>query len=263
MGIEGRFEINLSEQSENWPKGSLKSETLTALSLQIGRQDHMVSFDVRSGYRHLRLAPRMRDMFLFRYGGRFYKCVALPFGWGRSPLWFTSLMRPLVAHMRGQFVFRVLSYIDDFLVMPGPEGTTASLDDCRNATRPIDASLDRLGLTRHPRKGEWVGSTRVEHLGVVVDTATMRFYSAPRKLLRLRKLSAALLRQSRFGRRWVDRRKLRSFAGIGVSLLLAMPFARFHCRSLHDDLSRPHRHPAVRDGLRVRLSHAALKDLHA
>jgi hypothetical protein len=40
----------------------------------------MVSFDIQAGYRHFRLAPQMRDWFLFRYDGRFYRCIALPFG---------------------------------------------------------------------------------------------------------------------------------------------------------------------------------------
>jgi hypothetical protein len=55
-----------------------------------------VSFDIQAGYRHFRLAPQMRDWFLFRYDGRFYRCIALPFGWGRSPMWFTQLMVPMV-----------------------------------------------------------------------------------------------------------------------------------------------------------------------
>jgi hypothetical protein len=51
--------------------------------------EKMVSFDIQAGYRHFRLAPQMRDWFLFRYDGRFYRCIALPFGSGRSPMWFT------------------------------------------------------------------------------------------------------------------------------------------------------------------------------
>jgi hypothetical protein len=53
--------------------------------------------------------------------------------------------------------------------------------DCRKATQVIDKLLSSLGLTRHPTKGEWVGSTRVEHVGCVIDSDRMRFCTAPRK----------------------------------------------------------------------------------
>lgn len=36
----------------------------------------------------------MRDCFLFRHDGKYYDCQALPFGWGRSALYFTKLLRP-------------------------------------------------------------------------------------------------------------------------------------------------------------------------
>lgn len=266
---KGRFVVNFSDQSLHWPKGSLRMETLPGFSLQVGEGDHMVSFDIRSGYRHFRLAPGMQKYFLFRYHGRFYKCVALPFGWGRSPLWFTELLRPFVSHLRGAG-FRVLAYLDDFLIIPSPSGIRADKGDCRRATKWIEGVMWNLGLTRHPNKGEWHGSTRVQHLGVIIDTMRMRYYVAPAKVARVRALAAALLKQARLGRRWVSREKVRSFCGICVSLTLAMPFARYHCRSLYDALT-PRRNPkdaaaarpprAARGGARVRLSHAGLRDL--
>ena len=261
---KGRFVVNLSEQSKHWPKGSIRMETMTSFSLQVREGDHMVSFDIRSGYRHFRLAPKMRNYFLFRYQGKYYRCVALPFGWGRSPLWFTELLRPFVAHLRGAGL-RVLAYLDDFLVIPSPGETRATLRDCQRATKWIDGVMNDLGLTRHPSKGEWQGSTRVQHLGVMIDTQRMRFYISPVKIARVRGLAAALLKESRLGRRWVSREKVRSFTGVCVSLTLAMPFARFHCRALYDDMSPRSRHDplprAARAGARVRLSHAAIRDL--
>jgi hypothetical protein len=35
----------------------------------------MVSFDIKAGYRHFRLAPKMRNWFLFRYEDKYYRCV--------------------------------------------------------------------------------------------------------------------------------------------------------------------------------------------
>jgi hypothetical protein len=55
-------------------------ETLPVFVPDLVRNDALMSWEVKSGYRHFYLHPRMRDLFLFNYGGCFYICVALPFG---------------------------------------------------------------------------------------------------------------------------------------------------------------------------------------
>jgi hypothetical protein len=101
-----------------------------ALELELGEK--MVSFDIQAGYRHFRLAPQMRDWFLFTYDKRFYKGIALLFGWGRGPMWFTQLMVPMVRKLRKQY--RVLAYLDGFLICTVKAGRIASMRDCRKAT---------------------------------------------------------------------------------------------------------------------------------
>jgi hypothetical protein len=70
-------------------------ETLPEYALELERGEKVVSFDIQVGYRHFRLAPQIRDWFLFRYDGRFYSYIALPFGWGRRTMWFAQLMVPV------------------------------------------------------------------------------------------------------------------------------------------------------------------------
>jgi Reverse transcriptase (RNA-dependent DNA polymerase) len=220
----------------------------------------MVSFDIQAGYRHFRLAPQMGDWFLFRYDGRFYRGISLPFGWGRSPMWFIQLMVPMVRKLRQQY--RVLAYLDDFLICPVKSGRVASMRACGKTTQVIDKLISSLGLTRHPTKGEWVGSTRVEHLGCVIDSDRMRFYIAPRKIAKVHGIARTILRQARKVRLWVSRDRSRSFCGVCVSLSLAMPFARFYTRTLFDDMTRrPREGRASRNGNRCRLSHQSIRDL--
>jgi hypothetical protein len=134
--------------------------------------------------------------------------------------------------------------------------------DCRKPKQVIDKLLSSLGLTRHPTKGEWVGSTRVEHLGCVIDSDCMSFYIAPRKIAKVHCITRIILRQARQGRRWVSRDRLRSFCGVCVSLSLAMPSARLYTRSLLDDITRsPREGRASRNENRCRLSHQSIRDL--
>jgi Reverse transcriptase (RNA-dependent DNA polymerase) len=158
-GRKGLFVVNLSKKSKHWHKGSVRIGTLPEYALKLEHGKKMVSFDIQAGFRHFRIAPQMRDWFLFRYDGRCYRCVALPFGWVRSPIWFTHLMVPMIRKLRQQY--RVLAYLDDFLICPVKAERVAIMRDFRKATQVIDKLISSLGLTRHPTKGEWVGSTRV------------------------------------------------------------------------------------------------------
>jgi hypothetical protein len=121
-------------------------ETLLKYALELERGEKMASFDIQAGYRHFRLAPQMRDWFLFRDDGRFYRRIALPFGWDRRQMWFSQLMVSIVRKLRNQY--RVLAYLDDFLICPVKAGRVASMRDCRKTTQVIDKLLSSLGLTR-------------------------------------------------------------------------------------------------------------------
>lgn len=235
-GAKPRFVVNFAKQSKHWKKGSVRMESLSEFAVELQRGDHFISMGMYKGCRHFRLAPAMRDWFIFRYAGRYYQCIALPFVWGRSPLWFTQLMVPFVRAIRS-LNFRVLAYLDDFLISSSRFGVVSSQRDCAEAAKLIDVLLHQLGLERHPTKGCWTRTTQIEHLGVHIDSVSMRFLVAPRKLEKVRSLATKLLREVRFGKRWVSHGALAHFCGVCVSLTLAMPWARFYTRSLYWDMA--------------------------
>lgn len=78
--------------------------------------DHLISFDIREGYRHLNLHEDVRNSFLFHCDGRFYRCKALPFERRRSSFRFVNLHKPLVNCMRTEMGVRMFPNIDDFLL---------------------------------------------------------------------------------------------------------------------------------------------------
>ena len=77
---KGRFVVNLKRQSKHWPRGSVKIETIKGVTLDLQKNDYLMSWDIQSDYRHFYLYLSMRDMFMFRYGEKYYRCLALPFG---------------------------------------------------------------------------------------------------------------------------------------------------------------------------------------
>lgn len=108
--------------------------------------------DIKTGYRHIRLHPKMRDWFIFCYTGRYFRCIELPFLGGSSPLWFTQLISSFVCPLRG-IGMRVVSYLDDIIIQPSPCGTNYSVSDCHTAVKQICALIKDLRLKRHESKG--------------------------------------------------------------------------------------------------------------
>lgn len=207
-------------------------ESLGKFARSVQHRDHMIYMDVEKGYRHLTLHSAMRDGFMFRYAGRYYQCVAFLFGWGRSPLWCTRLMAPFVTKLRA-WGYRVLPYIDDFLIISIPSGRVVGKVDCVAARPRIEHLITLLGLSRHKEKREWEGSQVVEHLGVRVHSNSMRFYVVTYKAQRMRKLARDLLKQVRLGRRGVSVGAARSFCESCISLMITLPSYRVYTRALH------------------------------
>jgi hypothetical protein len=65
-GKKGRFVVNFSKQSKHWEKGSVRMESLAGYAMNIQKGDALISFDIKSRYRHFRLSPDMRKWFVFR-----------------------------------------------------------------------------------------------------------------------------------------------------------------------------------------------------
>lgn len=143
--------------------------------MKIQGGDHFLSMDIEKRYRYLRLHPFMRDWFIFRYQGRYFRCVALPLGWGRALLWFERIMDPFVREVRS-YGYRGLPYLDDFLIAPAPYGVVSSKRHCYDAKVRIECLMRQLLIKRQETKGEWEGSKVVEHLGVLIYSVGIKFY---------------------------------------------------------------------------------------
>lgn len=143
---------------------------------------------------------------------------------------------------------------------PSPMGAVSTLSHCRSAKKEAQFQMDHLGLRRHPTEGDWGGGTKVEHLGVIVDSVHMHFYPMPRKIEKILGLAAKLLNSVRFGRRWVNPKIVEHFCGVCVSLTLAMPWERFYIRALYWEISVTR----LRDKPgRCRQSHQSIRDLQS
>lgn len=154
---------------------------------------------------------------------------------------FTELLRPLVSHLRNKWDYRVLPYIDDFLLAPSPAGRVTTEKDGGEARSRLERLFQRLGLRRHATRGCWAGSRQVDHLGVHIDTEAMKVYLSEAKRRKMLRLSKEFLILVQRNWRLVSLEKLRHFCRVAVSLTLAVPLERFYTRSLYFDMSRTER----------------------
>lgn len=171
---QGRFVQSFKRLSTWWKGASVRMESVPEFASTLKQGDHLISFDIKSGYRHFYLHKEVRNFFLFKYDGRYFRCIALPFGWSRSPYLFINLLRPVVKKLRTEKGYRMLG-IDDFVIAPSKD-QASTVGDCEEASAYVDWLLHQLGVKRHPVKGVWgAGVQELDHLGVHWDTARMRF----------------------------------------------------------------------------------------
>lgn len=247
-----------------WEKKAVVMHSFSSFGACMVQGDHMLSFDWKSGYRHFALHPRMWDWFLFQYDRKFYRCIALPFGWTRSPYWFCHLLSPLTRYLRSALLCRVLQWIDDYLLIPGVGTVASAPEDCLQLSMVLDRLFPRLGLLRHPDKGVWgQGTTRLEHVGVVIDTVQFRYFITPSKLQTLHERTMNLIRTASVSKRWVRESQVRSFTGTAISQLVFVPLARFFTRGLYDDLRVVQLRRGKYPEQIIRLTNAGRRDLQA
>lgn len=59
---EARLVANLHKVGKHWEKGSVKMDNLPAFALDLHKGEHMLIFDAKGGYRHLRHPLKMQGV---------------------------------------------------------------------------------------------------------------------------------------------------------------------------------------------------------
>lgn len=155
----------------------------------------------------------------------------------------------------------MLPYLDDYLLAAGYNRGESTEELATLLALKVDMLLNSLGLVRHPSKGCWVagGTTRIEHLGVVMEAEELRFYITTKKLNDIHSLAKSLLSQVRQHGK-VSHSALQHFLGKCISNMLPIPLARFYCRALYTDLCSGKR-TLTTHGHQIKLSKPSVRDL--
>ena len=244
-----RLIVDLRRVNKCLKTTSFKYEALCDLSSLASPGEHMVSFDLKSGYYHVGIHPAHQQFLCTLLDGELVAFQALPFGLSTAPLVFTKFMRPMVAELR-KSGHRVLPYLDDFLLL------SSSPAEAEEAKTRASSLLASLGLERNPDKGVWTPTQNLVHLGIQVNLGTGVFQVPTEKWATMKSTAVSLIKEAKAHCRWLSAKKLAKLLGLLASLKIAMPQVATFTRSLYEVLSTMTDWAAD-----VKLTAQALKDL--
>lgn len=219
-------------------KHGIRLETLTTLPSVLRRGDFLVTLDLRSGYHHFRFHADSQRYLGFNIVDRFFEPVALNFGFTQAPWIFHKIMREVVRHLRASHGIRMLSYLDDFLLLG------RSKEEATQARDTVLRVFDDLGLQVAHDKGQWEPQQTALFLGVEVSSDPPLFRAPIDKVERVAAQARGLLSDVETNRGWISVRKLQQCLGLMAFLDRTLRPCRLHTRELFNATSRTaYRHP--------------------
>ena len=175
--------IRSTTREQDLDINKFRYETLATVSQLFETNFFFITFDLKSGYRHVPIAPAHKGYLGFsrKLNGRahWFQFTVLPFGLASACYAFTKILRPLVKKWRGE-VKKCVIYLDDGIF--GDHGYK-TVEHIANA---VQADLLQAGLTINGRKSQFVPAQEGILLGFTINTRQMLFSVLAQKLEKLK-----------------------------------------------------------------------------
>ncbi|MGA9040188.1 MAG: reverse transcriptase domain-containing protein [Terriglobales bacterium] len=197
-------------------------ENLETVAQLVQYGDFVFTIDLKSAFQQLQLHPNMRRLFGIRWNGVSYVSTVLCFGWKSSPLVWTKLTREVVRLWRSHAI-RLAVYLDDFIFMAKTREAAEKL------MLYVLGTLWDLGF-QVSSKSKLTPTQRTRFLGLELDTSfnPPRWFVPNDKAEKLRAAATTLLTTPSA----TAARRIAQFAGLLISLMLALEPARMMSREL-------------------------------
>uniref|UniRef100_A0A2D4LBJ6 ribonuclease H n=1 Tax=Micrurus spixii TaxID=129469 RepID=A0A2D4LBJ6_9SAUR len=194
--------------------------TLQSILLGIRKQDVLTSIDLTAAYLHIQLRPSHTKFLRFCCDNMHFEYIALPFGLVSAPRAFTKVLAALAGHLRDRPI-RLQCYLDDTLILLS-SASQAELD-----TKFTIQKLQSHGFSINWGKSQLEPSTRLAHLGAIIDTNQMRVFLSPERQNSIRHLVHEIRTIKR-----VPLSQLSKLLGKLISCISIVPWACLHSRTL-------------------------------
>jgi hypothetical protein len=144
--------------------------------------------DLKRAYRQLPLDPGDLHLVGFQWMGKLFADRVLPMGL-RSSAQICQRVTTTVSYMYYKLGYMAVNYLDDF-------GGAETKEKANGANELLDKLLENCGLEESPEKGV-TSTTRMEYLGVTVDTRKLILEVTPERVVEISLLVEAWLRKKK------------------------------------------------------------------
>ncbi|KAK6042084.1 reverse transcriptase [Cooperia oncophora] len=178
-GKKLRLVLDLSHLNKFLHVPRVKFDDMSSVIDVLPEGGFMATFDLKAGYHHVRIEESHTNFLGFRWDGRNYKFLCLPFGLSSAPHIFTKLLRTFIKLWRAQGR-GIAIYIDDGNVFE------RSREACAETVSIIRDDLKRAGWYFAEDKCHWNPSQTCEWLGFHINLSSMFISVAPERLSKAR-----------------------------------------------------------------------------
>ena len=172
--------------------------------------DHMITFDLKSAYHHIRIDPRFQTFLGFFWKGKYMTFTVLPFGLAMAGFIFSKVTREVVKYWRSQGR-NIIMYLDD-----GIAGNK-SLESTITLSSLIQTDLKRFGFVIANEKCQWQPSQLITWLGLIWDMKSGTLHLTQDRMGKLVRSIQIVLSQLSSGNRAVAVRLLAGIVGQLIS----------------------------------------------
>ena len=212
--------INLKSLNEFVTYHHFKMETFQSALLLVEPTCHFACIDLKDAYFSIPIATEHRKFLRFQWKGSLYQFCVLPFGLSSAPRVFTKVLKPPIATLRN-LGYVSCNYIDDALLIARDH------DDCFENVEKRIQLFESLGFVINRDKSVCNPCTRIEFLGFVIDSVTMRISLPDRKRGTIASACRALANQPEAEIRIVSR-----VIGLMLAAEIAVPYGAIFRRDL-------------------------------
>lgn len=213
-----RLILNLKKLNKFIKADHFKLEDGKCVRKLLSRGWFMASIDLKDAYYLVPIAKTDQKFLKFKFMGKLYGFVCLPFGLSVAPYIYTKLMKPIMTYLRSLGYVSV-NYLDDILVLGN------SLEACEKNVQATCELLEKLGLIINLEKSKLLPSTRCKFLGLIYDSNKLTVELPSDKKEKVIKLIEKYQKIKKF-----KIREFASFVGTLESCCPTLKYGRVHMR---------------------------------
>ena len=211
-------------------------DTLVDIPRVIEKNSYMSKLDDKSGYDNVLMTNSSAALLGFQWGGHYFTCNTLPFGWKNSAYIYHTLNLQAVSYLRKRSISCLL-YIDDRLIEqynnPLPDHLDTSYTRANIAIRYSVRLLVSLGYYLNISKSVVLPTQSITFLGMIIDSKQCSFFITDKRKCKLKRLRETILQKNT-----VSVITIQKFVGLCISMCLAIPAAKLYTSTCNLAISR-------------------------